>query len=93
MNFTIYNNINNNRNNINYVIKSHKMLKTRIQVGGTTPRYNPTILINVSTISNITLMVFNYADTDVQCPRTQQVFPKLWISASFMSDTFIREGE
>jgi hypothetical protein len=55
MNFTIYNNINNSRYNINYTIKSHRMLKTRIQVGGTTPRYNPTILINTSTLSNITL--------------------------------------
>jgi hypothetical protein len=44
MNFTVYNNINNSRYNIN------RMLKTRIQVGGTTPRYNPTILMNVSTL-------------------------------------------
>ena len=55
MNFTIYNNINNSRYNINYTVKSHRMLKTRIKVGGTTPRYNPTILIDVSTVSNITL--------------------------------------
>jgi hypothetical protein len=31
------------------------MHKTRIQVGGTTPKYNPTILVNVSTLSNIML--------------------------------------
>ncbi len=55
MNFTIYNSMNNSRHNINYTVKSHRMLKTRIQVGGTTPRYNPTILINVSTLSNNTL--------------------------------------
>jgi hypothetical protein len=57
MNFTVYNNINNSRFNINYTVKSHRMLKTRIQVGGITPRYNPTILIiiNVSTLSNIML--------------------------------------
>jgi hypothetical protein len=40
---------------MNYTVKSHRMLKTRIQIGGITPRYNPTILINVSTLSNITL--------------------------------------
>jgi hypothetical protein len=55
MNFTICNNINNSRYNINYIVKSHRILKTRIQVRGTTPRYNPTILINVSTLSNIML--------------------------------------
>jgi hypothetical protein len=53
------------------------MLKKRIQVGGTTPRYNPTILINnVSALSNITLIDGNnHPYTDVQCPKTQQVFP------------------
>jgi hypothetical protein len=51
MHCTIYNNINNSRYNINYTVKSHRMLKIRIQVGGATPRYNPTILINVSTLS------------------------------------------
>ncbi len=55
MNFTVYNNINNSRYNMNYTVKSHRMLKTRIQVGGTTPRYNLTILTNVSALSNITL--------------------------------------
>jgi hypothetical protein len=55
MNFTVYNNINNSRYNINYTVKSHRMLKTRIQVGGAAPRYCPTILIDVSTVSNITL--------------------------------------
>jgi hypothetical protein len=55
MNFTIYNNINNNRYKINYTVKSHRMLKTRIQIEGTTPKYNPKILINVSTLSNIML--------------------------------------
>ncbi len=44
MNFTIYNN------------KKPWMLKLRIQVGGTTPGYNPTILKNISTLSNITLI-------------------------------------
>jgi hypothetical protein len=51
MNFTVTNKINNDRYNINYTVKSHRMLKIRIQVKGTTPRYNPTILINVSTLS------------------------------------------
>jgi hypothetical protein len=51
MDFTVYNNMNNSRYNINYIVKSHRMLKIRIKVGGTTPRYNPTILINVSTLS------------------------------------------
>jgi hypothetical protein len=55
MNFTVYNNINNSRYNMNYTVKSHRMLKTRIQVGGTTPRYNLTILTNVFALSNITL--------------------------------------
>jgi hypothetical protein len=55
MHFTLNNNFNNSRYNINYNVKSHRMLETRIQVGGTTPRYNPTILINVSTLSNIML--------------------------------------
>jgi hypothetical protein len=59
MNFTVYNNNNNSRYNISYTVKSHRMLKTRIQVGGTTPRYNPTILINVSTLSKITLNGIN----------------------------------
>ncbi len=54
MNFTVYNNIN-SRYNMNYTVKIHKILKTRIQVGGTTPRYNSTILINISTLSNIML--------------------------------------
>jgi hypothetical protein len=36
-------------------IKSHRMLKTRIQVGGKTSWYNPTILISISILSNITL--------------------------------------
>ncbi len=36
--FTVYKNI----------VKNHRMLKTRIQVGGTTPRNNPTILIQVT---------------------------------------------
>jgi hypothetical protein len=53
--FTVYNNINNNSCNINYAVKNHRMLKTRIQVGGTAPRHNPTILIKVSTLSNVTL--------------------------------------
>ncbi len=40
---------------VNYTVKSHRMLKTRMQIGDITPRYNPTILINVSTLSNIAL--------------------------------------
>jgi hypothetical protein len=40
---------------LNYTVKSHRMLKTGIQVRGTTLRYNPTILINVSTLSHIML--------------------------------------
>jgi hypothetical protein len=58
MNFTIYDNVDNSRYNINYTVKSHRMLKIRIHVGGKTPRYNPTILINVSTLSNIMLNGF-----------------------------------
>jgi hypothetical protein len=51
------------------------MLETRIQVGGTTPRYNPTILIT-SPHSQILRLIDdnNHSYTDVQCPKTQQVF-------------------
>jgi hypothetical protein len=51
------------------------MLKTRIQVGGTTPRYNPTILI-MSPHSQILRLIDDNNDpyTDVKCPKTQQVF-------------------
>jgi hypothetical protein len=45
----------NSRYSVKYTVKSHRMLKTTIQVGNTTPRYNLTILINVSTLSNIML--------------------------------------
>jgi hypothetical protein len=60
---TIYNN------------KSHRMPKTRIQVGVTTPSYNPTILIT-SPHSQILRLIDddNQPYTDVQCPKTQQVF-------------------
>ncbi len=40
----------NTHKTMNYTIKSHQRLKTRIQIGGTTPRHNLTILINVSTL-------------------------------------------
>jgi hypothetical protein len=50
------------------------MLKTRIQVEGTTPRYNPTILINVPHSQIVCLIDGNnHPYTDVQCPKTQQV--------------------
>jgi hypothetical protein len=45
----------NTHRTMNYSVKNRRMLKTRIKIGGITPRYNPTILINVSTLSNITL--------------------------------------
>jgi hypothetical protein len=51
LNFTVYININYNRYNISSTVRSHNIFKMRIQVGGTTPRYNPTILIHVSTLS------------------------------------------
>ncbi len=49
------------------------MLNTMIQVGGTTPRYNPTILIT-SPHSQILQLVDdnNQPYTDVQCQKTQQ---------------------
>jgi hypothetical protein len=58
-----------------YNMKSHRILKTRIQVGGPTPRYNPTILIT-SPHSQILCLIDdnNHPYTDVQCPKTQQVF-------------------
>ena len=51
------------------------MLETRIKVGGTTPRYNPTIL-KTSPQSQLLRLIDdnNHSYTDVQCPKTQQVF-------------------
>jgi hypothetical protein len=79
---------------MNYTIKSHQRLKTRIQIGGTTPRYNPTILI-MSPHSQILRLIDgnNHPYTDVQCPKTQQVFSSLRFSTSFTSDSFIHGGK
>ncbi len=94
MNFTIYNNITNNRYNINYNVKSHRMLKTKIQVWGTTPMYNPTILINVSTLSNFTLNGIKPYWHWYPVPKNSAgFFPYLRFSTSFMSDSFIPGGK